>query len=133
MRRGEQLNWIKNIVSTMNMAIPTHKIFLLTHPPIVGHSGKGTHQDIIYGDHDRPFVEWVNGEDSDYPEGQYVEAVFCGHTHENHIFYGVDEVEIDDPDDYYKPSGPYQWYETLNLAFSERPYYIETYSATKEG
>jgi len=27
-----------------------------------------------------PFVEWANGEDSDYPEGQHVEAVFCGHT-----------------------------------------------------
>jgi len=126
MRRGEPLNGFKSIVSAVHMTNPAVKTFLLTHTPLVGHELKASPKDV---DVLKDFVNWVNNDKI----GNTVEAVFCGHTHENHIFYDVDEVEMDDPDDYYKPSGPYQWYETLNLAFSERPYYIETYSATKEG
>ena len=50
--------------------------------------------------YDGPFVEWVNGQDSNYPEGQYVEAVFVGHTHENHIFYDVDISSLEGDDIY---------------------------------
>jgi len=127
MRRGEQLNWIKNIVSTMNITNPALKTFLLTHPLIVGHGGKGTHQDMD-GDHDRPFVEWVNGEDSDYPEGQYVEAVFCGHWHENWIFHDitVDNMNNENPLHYDDPT-------CLRALYFKYPtFYIETTTATKE-
>ena len=53
----------------------------------------GLHDRLAYSEesilrryHDRPFVEWVNGQDSNYSEGQYVGAVFAGHMPENHIF-----------------------------------------------
>jgi len=128
MRRGEQLNGFKSIVSTMNITNPALKTFLLTHPLIVSHGGKGTHQNIIYGDHDRPFVEWVNGEDSDYPEGQYVEAVFCGHTHENRIFHNItlDNMNEKEPPHYDDPT-------CLQVLYFKYPtFYIETTTATKE-
>ena len=51
---------------------------VFTHAPIVGHGGTGTHNEVDGTDHDRPFVEWVNGQDSNYLEGQSVEAVFVG-------------------------------------------------------
>ena len=124
MRRGEQLNWIKNIVSTMNITNPALKTFLLTHPLIVSHGGKGTHQNMD-GDQNLPFVEWVNGEDSDYPEGQHVKAVFCGHMHENWIFCNVTADNMDNPrgDDVIHSGVP--------LLFSWHTLSIETTTATE--
>jgi len=81
---------------------------IFTHGPIVGHGGGATHDvpDIMIGpdgelipylrDQDAPFVEWVNG------PGMTVEAVFCGHTHEDHIFWKVTESNMDYPEDIFK-------------------------------
>jgi len=61
-----------------------------------------------------------------------VEAVFCGHTHQDHIFYGVhtnleQPGNIKQPWQYEDPMQPY------NLAFdsTDSPYYIETNTACK--
>ena len=39
----------------------TTHAFIFTHAPIVGHGGKATHNEADGTDHDRPFVEWLNG------------------------------------------------------------------------
>ncbi len=91
-----------------------------------------------------PFVEWANGEDSDYPEGQHVEAVFCGHTHENHIFYDVETDGMDSPYELLKPynKNGISAYTTATIYFANTvpqpsdgicgaPVYIETTTATK--
>ncbi len=68
-------------------------------------------------EHYRPFVDWVNGEDNSNIEGIYVEAVFCGHKHENHIFaidpsiypYKIDETNMDNPPETSISSIPFSW------------------------
>jgi len=147
MRCGEQLNWVKNIVSTMNIAIPTHKTILLTHAPIVGHGGKGTHYNRLSPDKDidELFVKWVNGEFK-FQKDPRVEAVFCGHTHENHIFYDVETDGMDSPYELLKPynKNGISAYATATIYFANTvpqpsdgicgaPVYIETITATKNG
>jgi len=68
----------------------------------------------------------MNGQDSDYPEGQYVEAVFVGHTHENHIFYNVST----NPDSDNYMDHPPEYSET-SLDLGLPAFYIETTTATK--
>ncbi|HDD60655.1 MAG TPA: hypothetical protein ENF69_06925 [Euryarchaeota archaeon] len=82
-----------------------------------------------------PFVEWANGEDSDYPEGQHVEAVFCGHTHENHIFYDVETDGMDSPPDYSNEKDPnyVSPFVLISLEMARGTFYIETDTACKEG
>jgi len=87
-----------------------------------------------------PFVEWANGEDSDYPEGQHVEAVFCGHTHENHIFYDVDLYSLEEEDIYDGYSEDltsviyfYSVDSDPEHGICSSPVYIETTTATKGG
>ncbi len=78
--------------------------------------------------------------DNHHIEGIYVEAVFVGHTHENHIFYNVDlsSLEGDDINDLYSP------YLISNIYFDaveadpehgicSSQVYIETNTATKDG
>ncbi len=89
------------------------------------------------GDHDRPFVEWVNGDDSDYPEGIYVEAVFAGHTHLNRFYHDVNVDNMDGPYCYYTKA-PYgettvSPFIAISKDFSLGTFYIETDTATKEG
>ncbi|HDD59406.1 MAG TPA: hypothetical protein ENF69_00460 [Euryarchaeota archaeon] len=137
MRRGEQLNWIKNIVSTMNIAIPTHKTILLTHAPIVGHGGKGTHYNRLSPDKDidELFVKWVNGEFK-FQKDPRVEAVFCGHTHENHIFYHIttenmNDERLDQYNCYYhRQNNRYKPEDEISLTFLEGTFCIETTTAT---
>jgi len=118
MRRGEQLNWIKNIVSAVHMTNPAVKTFLLTHTPLVGHELKASPKDVdVLND----FVNWVNNDKI----GNTVEAVFCGHTHENHIFYGVKIDKIHKPPEKDDPTGLH------HLPFSDMTYYIETDTACK--
>jgi len=121
---SEQLAWMKEDQKQAYTNGKTHT-FIITHGPIVGHGGKGTHNELGGTDHDHPFVEWVNGEDSEYPEGQYVEAVFVGHTHENWIFCNVTIDNIDNPTgNDIVPLG-------IPLPFSWYALYIETTTATK--
>ena len=71
--------------------------------------------------HRRDFVEWADGAN--------VEAVFCGHTHENHIFYDVhtDPAQEGYMDDPYRKPNPVD----LNiLSFSSAPFYIESGNST---
>ena len=123
MRRGEQLNWIKNIVSAVHMTNPAVKTFLLTHTPLVGHELKASPKDV---DVLKDFVNWVNNDKI----GNTVEAVFCGHTHENHVFaidpstypYRIDETNMDNPPE-----------TSINLIpFSWSTAYIETITACKK-
>ena len=91
--------------------------FVFTHGPIVGHNGDGTHDD-----RDTPFVEWVNEVD------MTVEAVFCGHTHQDFIFTGVIPSEINDPDFISKDEArSFQIYNYLD----DVAIHIETSSTTK--
>ena len=124
MRRGEQLNWIKNIVSTMNMAIPAHKIFLLTHAPIVGHGGKGTHYNRRNPDKDMDelFVKWVNGGLFESQKDPHVEAVFCGHTHLSGGYKDINELNMDMKNFNL---------DTENIPFTWSTVYIETTTACK--
>lgn len=127
----DQLDWMKSDYATAISEGKTHT-FIFTHGPIVGHGGGATHDSIVLDapdeDRDIPFVEWVNEDE------MTVEAVFCGHTHEDHLFYGVESTEssMNNP--------PYDYYEIdyiptnqIPLQFSERmTYYIETNTATKD-
>jgi len=95
--------------------------FIFTHGPIVGHGEEGTHQDTD-GDHDIPFVQWVNGED------MTVGAVFVRHTHMNiglgqSPAYKLTSDNMNDPKTFNSLSAtiPFSWY-TI---------YIETITATK--
>ena len=128
MRRGEPLNGFKSIVSTMNMAIPTHKTILLSQAPIVGHGGKGTHYNRRNPDEDMDelFVKWGNGE-FESQKDPHVEAVFCGHTHENWIFHDitVDNMNWEKPPHYSHPAAFHTLY------YNDCTFYIETTTATK--
>ena len=139
MRRGEQLNWIKNIVSAVHMTNPAVKSFLLTHTPLVGHELKASPKDV---DVLKDFVNWVNNDKI----GNTVEAVFCGHTHENHIFYDVETDGMDSPYELLKPynKNGISAYTTATIYFANTvpqpsdgicgaPVYIETTTATKNG
>jgi len=64
---------------------------IITHGRIVG-GGSEQNGRLTY--HCADFVEWADGAN--------VEAVFVGHTHQNHLFYDVDTGNIDDPDDMYE-------------------------------
>ncbi len=74
-----------------------------------------------------PFPEWVKGYDSSNIEGVYVEAVFAGHTHENHIFCNMTAGKMD------SPKGNDIVPEGIQLPFSWHTFYIETTTATKNG
>ena len=140
---SDQLAWMKEDQKSAYNNGKTHT-FVFTHAPIVGHDGKGTHEDWAQEVHpwgalnlyriaerDKPFVEWVNGDDNNYIEGIFVEAVFAGHMHENHIFaidpsiypYMIDETNMDNPPETSRNSIPFSWATT----------YIETTTATKNG
>jgi len=66
---------------------------IITHGRIVG-GGSEQNGRLTY--HCADFVEWADGAN--------VEAVFVGHTHQNHLFYDVDTGNMDDPDDLYDES-----------------------------
>ena len=121
MRCGEQLNWIKRIVSAVHITNPAVKTFLLTHAPLVGHELKASPKDV---DVLKDFVNWVNNDKI----GSTVEAVFCGHTHENRIFHNItlDNMNEKEPPHYDDPT-------CLQVLYFKYPtFYIETTTATKE-
>jgi len=128
---SDQLAWMKEDQKNACANGKNHT-FVFTHAPIVGHGGKMTHDVPFYEngefarliDHDRPFVEWVNGQDSDYPEGQYVEAVFVGHTH---LCGGYKKINVDNMN-----MEKFNL-DTGNIPFTWATVYIETTTATKNG
>jgi mRNA degradation ribonuclease J1/J2 len=73
-------------------------------------------------DHDIPFVEWVNEAD------MTVEAVFCGHTHQDHIYHSVtiNNMNSDQIQQLSSPTGSRTLYYTETSC-----YYIETNTACK--
>jgi len=121
---------------------------IFTHAPSVpdGALGRPRGQDHSHiDDHDLNFVEWLNSE-----AGSTVEAVFAGHTHQDHIFYDVvtnkeEPGNIDSPYDLLKPYNPNgisptsvaTIYFTSTSAIPSQgicgaPVYIETNTATKD-
>ena len=120
MRRGEQLNGFKSIVSAVHMTNPAAKTFLLTHAPLVGHELKASPKDV---DVLKIFVNWVNNDKI----GSTVEAVFCGHTHENWIFHDitVDNMNWEKPPHYSNPAAFHTLY------YNDCTFYIETTTTTK--
>lgn len=103
---------------------------IFTHAPSVPdgdeYRNDHSHESSLLEDNDLEFVEWLNSE-----AGSKVEAVFAGHTHQDHVFYGVSTSEIYAPVDYYKPIGSYSPSDNLQLSFSDSAYYIETNTACK--
>ena len=65
----------------------------------------------------------------------HVEAVFCGHTHENHIFYDVETDGMDSPPDYSNEKDPnyVSPFVLISLEMARGTFYIETDTACKEG
>ena len=103
----DQWEWFTNTATSGSC----EHSFLFLHAPIVGHDGNSK---II--NHDDDFVNWVGG--------NKLEAVFCGDTHENNIYYDVDLGEIYKPNSYLEPEG----HNTLSL--SNKTFYIETSKST---
>ncbi len=133
-----QLCWMKQDQKNAYSNGKTHT-FIFTHAPSVP-DGKRDENDPLsdfshysatnyppgYYDYDAAFVSWLNGEDPNYPEGQYVEAVIVGHTHQNHIWYGVDLTNIKKPKEKDNPTGRHI------LSFSDSAFYIETITSCKK-
>ncbi len=126
-----QLNWIESDYNAykygMDMMGKEPHCFVLTHGPIAGSeltNGQGI--DHTHTQNDEEFVDWVNG-------GINIEAVFCGHTHEDHIFYDVDTGNVYQPPDYSDPEDKNYVAPTttISLPYSANSYYIETNTATK--
>jgi len=116
MRRGEQLNGFKSIVSAVHMTNPAAKTFLLTHAPLVGHELKASPKDV---DVLKDFVNWVNNDRI----GKSVEAVFCGHTHLSGGYKCINELNMDMKDFNL---------DTENIPFTWPIVYIETTTACKK-
>ena len=118
---GEKLAWMKEDQKNAYANGEVHT-FIITHGPIVGHGGRGTHNELDGTDHDKPFVEWVNGEDSNYLEGRHVEAVFVGHTH---LSGGYKNITVNnmDMDNFNLDTG--------DIPFDWSTVYIETTTACK--
>jgi len=103
---------------------------IITHGRIVG---GGSEQIGRLGYHCADFVEWADGAN--------VEAVFVGHTHQNHMFYDVITENIDNPNDMYKspPGIPPTSVATIYFTYVSpdaanaicgSPVYIETKNGT---
>jgi len=94
-----QLAWMQADVASS--AKPHTMIF--THAPSVPDGETAYRNDHSHIDfHDVNFVEWLNSE-----AGSTVEAVFAGHTHQDHIFYDVSTSRMSAPDDLLKPYNQY--------------------------
>jgi len=102
-----QWNWIQNKAQSQS------HVFFFTHGRIVG---GGSEQIGRLAYHCADFVNWADGAN--------IEAVFVGHTHQNHMFYDVDTGNINKPPEKSYPES--LW----TLAFSDSVFYIETECST---